>query len=189
MDRVQQLHATREQLDAGLADVAAAPADDGRLEMLVRRPDVDEREVLTEGVLEVGTGLVGDSYLARGSGSTADGAADPEAQLNLMSSRAVDLVTLGDRDRWPLAGDQMFVDFDLSTTNAPTGTRLRVGTATIEVSAKPHNGCSKFAARFGIEAARWVNSDRTLRLRGINARVVEAGTVRPGDRITKVPTD
>lgn len=179
----------REQLDAGLDAVAASPADDGRLEMVVSRPAVDERRVLDEGVLEVGAGLVGDSYLARGSTSTTDGSADPEAQLNLMNARAVDLVAGGDRSRWPLAGDQLFVDFDLSVSNAPAGTRLRIGTATIEVTAKPHRGCAKFADRFGIDAARWVNSDPELRLRGINARVVEAGSVRPGDRVTKLPTD
>ncbi len=182
-------HVTREQLDAGLATVTASPADDGRLEMVVARPEVDERRVLDEGVLEVGAGLVGDSYLARGSSSTADGSADPEAQLNVMNARAVDLVAGGDRSRWPLAGDQLFVDFDLSVSNAPTGTRLQVGSAVIEVSAKPHNGCAKFADRFGIDAARWVNSDRERRLRGINARVVVAGTVRAGDRISKLPAD
>jgi len=185
MDVVE--HATRHHLDAGLAAVAASPADDGRLEMIVCRPEVDGRRVLEEGVLEVGAGLIGDNYLARGSSTTEDGSADPEAQLNLMNARAVDLVALGDRERWSLAGDQLFVDFDLSVTNAPTGTRLRIGSATLEVSAKPHRGCAKFAQRFGIEAARWVNSDDELRLRGINARVVEAGTVRAGDRITKLP--
>ncbi len=179
-------HVKREQLDAGLATVAASPADRGSVEMVVARPAVDERRVLEEGVLEVGVGLVGDSYPTRGSTSTGDGSADPEAQLNLMNSRVLDLVAAGDRDRWPLAGDQFLVDFDLSVDHLPVGTRLSIGTAVIEVSAKPHNGCAKFAQRFGQDAARWVNRSKEQRRRGLNAMVIEAGVVRPGDRITKL---
>ena len=179
-------HATRTQLDAGRDAVAASPVDDGRVEMVVCRPDVDVRRVLEQGDLRVGAGLLGDNYLARGSSTTDDGSADPEAQLNIMNVHAVDAVAQGDRDRWALAGDQLFVDFDLSVTNAPAGTRLRIGSATVEVSPKPHRGCAKFADRFGIEAARWVNSEPDLRLRGINARVVEDGVVRPGDAIVKL---
>lgn len=154
--------------------------------MIVRRPAVDDREVVESAELVVGEGLVGDNYVARGDSKRPDGSAHPEAQLNLMNSRSVDAVSMGDRERWPLAGDQMFVDFDLSVSNVPTGTRLAIGSAIIEVSAKPHNGCNKFAARFGMEAARWVNSDKEVRLRGINAMVVQAGTITTGDTITKL---
>ena len=154
--------------------------------MIVARPEVDERKVLDRGELLVGEGLAGDNYLQRGNAKTPDGAAHPEAQLNLMNSRAVDLVADGDRERWPLAGDQVFVDFDLSVANVPTGTRLAIGSAVIEVSAKPHTGCAKFGARFGMDAARWVNSDKELRYRGINAIVVQGGTIQPGDAITKI---
>ncbi len=176
-------HLSAEQLDAGLADVTGSPDDVGTVEMIVRRPEVDGREVLVEGELVVGHGLVGDNYLARGS---RDGAAHPEAQLNLMNSRVVDLVADGDRSRWQLAGDQFFVDLDLSFGNLPIGTRLALGTAVIEVAAKPHNGCAKFAARFGQDAARWVNADKSQRRRGLNAMVVEPGTVRQGDTIRKL---
>lgn len=154
--------------------------------MIVRRPDEGEREVLDAGELVVGEGLVGDNYLARGSSKTPDGLAHPEAQINLMNSRSVDLVADGDRDRWPLAGDQFLVDFDMSLTNLPAGTRFRIGTAVLEVSAKPHTGCAKFAERFGMDAARWINSSKELRYRGINAMVVEAGEVKTGDSITKL---
>lgn len=179
-------HPTTAELDAGWSGAGAAPARRGTVEMIVCRPGVDERRVLDEGRLVVGGGLVGDNYLARGNRRTADGRADPEAQLNLMSSRAIDLVSGGDRGRWSLAGDQLFVDFDLSLENAPPGTRLSIGTAVIEVSAKPHNGCAKFAERFGTDAARWVNQRRDERRRGINAKVVEGGTVRTGDPIEQL---
>ena len=183
---MEMTHLSRAELDAGTAHVLASPSDEGTVEMVVRRPAVDEREVLGEGEFVVGEGLVGDTYLARGSSSTEDGAAHPEAQINVMNSRAIDLVAGGDRDRWPLAGDQLFVDLDLTTDNLPVGTRLRVGTAEIEVAAKPHNGCHKFSARFGVDAVRWVNGDKSQRRRGLNAMVVEPGVVRPGDPIVKL---
>ncbi len=179
-------HLTSEQLKAGQAAVDSSPADNGPLEMLVSRPTVDGREVLESGDLVIGQGLAGDNYVERGNAKTPDGSADPEAQLNLMNSRAIDLVADGDRDLWPLAGDQMFVDLDLSVANLPVGTRLAVGTAIIEVSQKPHTGCAKFAKRFGTDAARWVNSDPSRRFRGLNATVVQAGSVKPGDKITKI---
>lgn len=178
------LHPTLVELDAGLATLAASPTDHGTVELVLRRPSNGEREVLAEAELRVGIGVVGDNYLERGSAS---GPAHPEAQLNIMSSRAVDLVAGGDRSRWPLAGDQLFVDLDLSVENLPVGTRLRLGTAVIEVAAKPHTGCAKFRERFGVDAARWVNQDRERRRRGLCAMVVEDGLVRPGDTIDKLP--
>ena len=151
--------------------------------MIVARPAKRERTVLQQGELVVGAGLVGDNYLDRYPDRDEP---DPEAQLNVMNSRSVDLVADGDRERWSLAGDQLFVDFDITESNAPAGTRLAIGSAVIEVSAKPHTGCAKFTERFGIDAARWVNSKDGSRLRGINAKVVRAGVVRTGDTITKL---
>ncbi len=179
-------HLSTADLEAGAARVHASPSEQGTVEMVVRRPDVDQREVLDEAELVVGQGVAGDNYLARGSRETDDGSAHPEAQLNIMNAHSVDLVADGDKDRWPLAGDQLFVDFDLSLTNAPAGTRLQIGTATVEVTAKPHNGCAKFAQRFGVDAAKWANSSTEHRYRGINAAVVEAGVVRPGDAVVKL---
>lgn len=179
-------HLTSDELIARQTEVWDSPGNDGTLVMVVARPEEDAREVLDVGELIVGEGLAGDNYVVRGSTKTEDGKAHPEAQLNLMNSRAVDLCADGDKSLWPLAGDQLFVDFDLSVSNAPTGTRLAIGTAVIEVTAKPHHGCSKFAQRFGQDAARWVNSDKERRYRGINAAVVQAGVTKPGDTITKV---
>ncbi len=148
-----------------------------------------EREVLESAELRPLVGVVGDNYVERGDRRTPDGKADPLGELNVMSSRALEAVAGPDRGRWQLAGDQLIVDFDLSLENAPAGTRLEVGTAVIEVTTKPHNGCAKFSDRFGIDAARWINSRKDLRLRGICAVVVRPGTVQPGDQIRKLPAD
>lgn len=180
-------HPTAEELAAGLAAVRAAPRDAGTVEMIVRRPAVDAREVLAEGRLTAEDGLVGDSWRSRGSRSTPDGSADPDRQVTVMSSRYVDLIAGGDRSAWPLAGDQLYVDLDLSEASLPAGARLRVGTALVEVTEPPHTGCAKFSARFGSEALRVANSPegRTLRLRGLHVRVLEPGTVRQGDAIRR----
>ena len=176
-----------DELEAGLSEVLASPKDDGEVKMIVRRPDVDRREVLDAGDLDVTEGLVGDNWRSRGSRQTNDGSAHPEMQLNLMNSRVVALVAQSE-DRWALAGDQLFVDLDLGKENLPAGTRLAMGSAIVEVTAVPHLGCRKFVARFGLEATKFVNSRRgkKLCLRGINARVIEPGRVVTGDRIRKV---
>jgi hypothetical protein len=176
---------TTDQLEARIDHVAAAPSDVGRVELVVARPATGERLVLESAELRPGIGLVGDNYLERGSSKPEGGPADPLAELNVMAARPLDAVTGDDRERWALAGDQLIVDFDLSEANCPAGTRLAVGTAIIEVTSKPHNGCAKFADRYGIDAARWINSRRDLRLRGICAVVTEAGTVTPGDTIAR----
>jgi hypothetical protein len=181
------MYLTTEQLEAGLDFVRQSPKDGGRLEMIVRRPRVEAREVLEEGELDLEMGLVGDNWLERGSGRTADGSAHPDMQLNVINARLLDLVAQ-DRARWQLAGDQLVVDFDLSEENIPPGTQLAIGSAVIEVTAQPHTGCQKFVARFGREAMLFVNSPvgKQLHLRGINARVVQPGTIRPGDAVRKV---
>lgn len=179
-------HLTTEELLAGQDAVTESPSEYGTVELIVARPAENERQVVETAELIVGEGLAGDNYIERGNPSTPDGKAHPEAQLNLMNVRSIDLVSDGDRERWPLAGDQLFVDLDLSTSNLPAGTRLAIGSAVIEVSAKPHTGCAKFRERYGIDAARWVNSDDERRYRGINAVVVESGAVKPGDPISKL---
>jgi hypothetical protein len=181
-------HLTTEQLEAGLDEVLRSPAGEGTVELIVRRPAVDERELVEEAQLDLEEGLVGDNWHSRGSKSTGDGTSNRLAQLTLANARAVDLVAAGDRDRWALAGDQFYVDFDISQANLPAGTRLALGTAVIEVSELPHDGCVKFSARFGNDAHRFVNTKqhRHLNLRGINARIIEPGTVRRGDAIRKL---
>ena len=180
-------HRSADELTAGLDEILRSPAAEGTIELIVRRPAVDEREVLEEGLLDIDDGLVGDMWRARGSSRSPDGSANPDAQLTLMNARAAELVA-GSRERWPLAGDQLFVDLDLSVENLPAGTRLGVGRAVVEVTAEPHTGCAKFSARFGSDAITFVNKSpgRELRLRGVNARVVTPGAVRVGDAITKL---
>jgi len=172
-------HLTLAELEAGLDAIRSSPRDAGTIEMIVRRPASGEREVLTVGRLEPSAGLVGDRW----------GARTPRQgdSLTLMSSRVVALLAQ-ERARWPLAGDQLYVDLDLSGTNLPPGTRLAAGTAVIEVSAEPHTGCSKFRERYGIDAVRFVGSPvgKDLQLRGINANVVVAGDVQVGDLVRKL---
>jgi len=180
-------HRSTEQLSHGLDAIRSAPADAGVVRLIVRRPAVDEREVVQEAVLDVDEGLVGDTWRARGSGSTADGAADPQAQVTVVNARAAETIA-GEIDLWPLAGDQLYVDLDISEQNLPPGTRLSMGEAELEMSAKPHTGCAKYSARFGADALRFVASPegRALRLRGANARVVRGGVVRVGDSVLKL---
>ncbi len=177
-------HLGAEELAASLEHLRASPTDDGTLELVVRRGGVGERELLAEGVLDVTVGLVGDTWLERGSKRTPDGSAHPDMQLNVMNARVAEIVADG-RERMAMAGDQLYLDLDLSEANLPAGTRLAIGDAVIEVTELPHTGCAKFVDRFGAEAMRFVNgrTGRPLRLRGLNARVVQGGTVRPGDTV------
>ena len=180
-------HLTTAELEAGLDEIRRAPKDDGVLELIVRRPTVDAREVLDVGELDLDVGLVGDNWRARGSSATPDGSAHPEMQLNIMNVRSTMLVAQS-KERWPLAGDQLYVDMDLSEANLPPGTRLAIGDAVVEVTPVPHNGCKKFVARFGLDAMKFVNSPvgKELHLRGINAKVVQPGTIRVGDVVRKI---
>ena len=180
-------HLTTTELEAGLDHIRESPKDVGVVELIVRRPRTEEREVLTEAQLDPEQGLVGDNWIERGSSRTPDGSAHPDMQLNIMNSRVIALVA-HEPERWPLAGDQLFVNLDLSERNLPAGTQLSIGTAIIEVTPPPHTGCRKFVARFGLEAMKFVNSElgRELHLRGINARVIRGGVVRHGDLVKKV---
>lgn len=183
-------HRNAAELELALPEVRASPADDGRVELIVRRPAVDEREVLEVAVLDVGQGVTGDSWISRSSRRTPDGAPHPDMQLNIMNARVAALVAV-DLERRALAGDQLYIDLDLSPGNLPPGTRLALGSAVIEITDQPHRGCAKFAARFGQEALRFVNSaaGRELNLRGVNAKVVVGGEVRRGDIARKVRSD
>ncbi|MBD2433979.1 MULTISPECIES: MOSC domain-containing protein [Fischerella] len=177
-------HLTMEELQASLDEIRQSPKDKGVLELIVRRPQNGEREVLEEGELDLLEGLVGDNWRTRGSSRTSDGSSHPDMQLNIMNSRVIALVAQ-DKNRWQLAGDQLFIDMDLSAENLPPGIQLAVGSAVIEVTNQPHNGCKKFVARFGLDAMKFVNSPvgKQLRLRGINAKVVQPGVIRVGDLV------
>lgn len=181
-------HLTALELDAGLDDIRRSPKDEGRLELIVARQRAGERTVLDEGRLDPAEGLVGDTWKVRTHPRTG-APLSVDTQLNLMNARTVALVAQ-DRSRWPLAGDQLYVDLDLSYDNVPPGTQLAIGDAVIEVTAEPHTGCGKFVQRFGVDAMKFVNSPvgRSLNLRGINARVVAPGRIRPGDLVRRVPS-
>ena len=188
-DTARMSHRPLSELEAGLEEVRQSPADTGTLRAIVRRPATDERELTDVAQLNADDGLVGDTWKARGSRSTADGSADRTAQVTLMNARLAELITGSpDPAHWAIAGDQLYVDFDLSEANLPPGTRLVIGDAELEVSATPHTGCAKFSARFGVDALRLVSTPegRAMRLRGMNATVVRTGTVRQGDRVTKI---
>lgn len=181
------IHRSLTELEAALDEIRQSPKESGTVQLIVRRPEENAREVLEEGQLSLEEGLVGDMWQRRPCRRSTDGTAHPDMQLNLMNVRAIDLIA-GERDRWHLAGDQLFVDLDLSDENLPPGTRLSLGSAVIEVTDQPHTGCFKFQERFGADALKFVNSPigKELNLRGINAKVIQAGTVRPGDSVSRV---
>jgi hypothetical protein len=175
------------ELEAGMDYIRQSPTEHGVLKLIVRRPDVDLREVIHEGQLNLIEGLEGDTWKARGSSHTADGSANVNAQITVMNARAIALLAQ-DEERWPLAGDQLYIDMDLSDENIPAGSCLSIGSAIIEVSVQPHSGCKKFSSRFGVEAMKFVNSPegKRLHLRGINTKVIQAGTIRVGDLVKKI---
>ncbi|MEX2270655.1 MAG: hypothetical protein WD690_04260 [Vicinamibacterales bacterium] len=181
-------HLTMAQLEEGLDDIRQSPKDAGELKLIVRRPGVGHREVLDEGQLDTGEGLVGDTWRFRASSRMPDKTSPhPDTQINIMNARAIALVAK-DPARWALAGDQLYIDLDLSQRNLPAGTRIAIGSAILEVTSPPHTGCGKFVERFGLDAMTFVNSPvgRELCLRGINARVVHNGIVRRGDVARKI---
>ena len=179
-------HKTKEELEAGLTEVRKSPLNYGELKLIVRRPKIDAREVLEQGELDMATGLVGDCWGTRGSSSTADRKAHPLKQITVMNARCIELLA-GEKQNWPLAGDQLYVDMNLGYENIPPGTQLALGDAIIEVTEPPHRGCKKFSARFGQEAMRFVNSEagRELNLRGINAIVIKKGKITMGNVLQK----
>ena len=173
---------TRDELEKGLSFIKQAPKDQGVLELIVCRPAVGKRKELQTAELDLELGLIGDNWLARGYRKTADGSAHPD-----MNSRAISLIA-DSKSQWALAGDQFYVDMDLSKENLPPGTRLELGNAVIEITAEPHLGCKKFINRFGRDAALFVNSEKgkALNLRGVNAKVIKPGKVSVGSVIKKV---
>jgi MOSC domain-containing protein YiiM len=179
-------HIAAEVLEAGVDHIRQSPKTSGIVELIVRRPDTGLRDTPPEARLDESVGLVGDNWLARGSRMMPDHRANPDAQLTLMNARAIALIA-GAPDRWALAGDQLYVDLDLSTANLPAGARLQVGEAVIEITAEPHTGCGKFKARYGPAAVALVNSPegRELCLRGVNARIITGGNIRVGDVVVK----
>ena len=180
-------HLPIEALTAGLDHIRQSPKASGVLELIVRRPQTEAREVLDVGELDLAEGLVGDNWQQRGSSQTADGSAHPDMQLTLTNARLMALVAQ-EKQRWPLAGDQLYIDFDLSVDNVPPRTRLSLGAAVIQITEPPHTGCKKYAARFGLDALKFISSPagKQLQLRGVNAKVIRPGAIRVGDVVKKL---
>ena len=180
-------HPSATDLEAGLDEIRKSPKDESVLDLIVSRPEEDAREVMELADLNVEIGLVGDTWQDRPSIRSGDGKAHPDMQITMMNSRVADLVAQS-KDRWPLAGDQLFVDLDLSKANVPPGTRISVGEAILGATTQPHAGCKKFAEWFGVEALKFISepTNRELQLRGINLKVVQGGEIRPGDAVKKL---
>lgn len=178
---------TMTELEAGLGELGNSPQDNGTLEMIVCRPGIGERLAMEQANLHSIDGLIGDNWQTRGSKHTEDGSAHPEMQITIMNSRIIHLIAQ-DRSRWALAGDQLFIDLDLSVENLPPGQQLAIGTAVLEITRMPHNGCQKFTERFGHDASRFVNSveGRQLHRRGINARIIRPGIICVGNIVSKI---
>ena len=178
------MHRSITELETMVDGILSAPNDAGPIEMIVRRPAEGDREVVESAELSTEQGLVGDNWIDR-----VDENGEPyrPAQITLMNSRVADAVATS-RDRWPLAGDQIYVDLDISHENLPAGSRIQVGDAVVEISEVPHTGCDKFASRFGREALRFANVGvgKVNRFRGVNGFIVESGIVRVGDKVTKL---
>lgn len=182
------LETTYEEWLALYTSLDDPPKDAGSIGMLCIRPENAKREEVTAVKLSRVHGVVGDNWATRGSSKTKDGSAHPEMQVTLMNTSVVDLLADSDKDRWKLAGDQLFVDLDLSQSNLPIGARLQVGSAVLEVTAVPHTGCGKFLKRFGKGALKFVSTPEALqqRLRGVNCRVIQDGTVTIDDLVYKI---
>ena len=180
-------HLSAAELEAGLDEIRISPKDQSVLDLIVSRPEEDARETMELADLHVEVGLVGDTWRDRPSIRSGDDKAHPDMQIAMMNSRVAALVAQS-KDRWPLAGDQLFVDLDLSKVNVPPGTRISVGAAILEVTNPPHTGCEQFTARFGIDALKLISSPigRELQLRGITLKVVHGGEISPGDAVKKL---
>ncbi|HAA94123.1 MAG TPA: MOSC domain-containing protein [Dehalococcoidia bacterium] len=178
---------TMSELEAGLEYIRRSPKNEGPLDLIVSRPNEGEREVMDLADLNVELGLLGDTWKDRPSVRSVDGKAHPDMQITIMNSRVANLVAQ-DKSRWPLAGDQLYADLDLSTENVPPGTRLSVGEAILEATNQPHTPCKKFSSRFGIDALKFVSTaiGKELQLRGINCKVIQSGSIKPGDTLKKL---
>lgn len=180
-------HLTLEELQTAIPDISVSPSDHATVDMITRRPEAGQRDILETCELDETHGLVGDNWQQRGSSATPDGSANPDAQITIINTRIINAIA-GSKSRWHLAGDQLVIDLDLSHDNLPPGARLSIGTAIIELTAEPHTGCAKFMSRFGKDALRFVSGPQAMqqRRRGANAKIIKPGTIRIGDKATKL---
>jgi hypothetical protein len=175
------------ELESKLAYILESPKEEGILKMIVRRPDIDQREVIEQGELSISDGLIGDSWKLRGSSKTPDRTAHPEMQINIMNVRIIELIAKSEK-YWSLAGDQLYVDLDLSERNCPPGTHIAIGETVLEITKIPHRGCKKFMSRFGMDALKFVNSafGEAHHFRGLNAKILKEGVIKKGDSVIKL---
>lgn len=178
---------TQPEIDQRLSSVLDSPKDQGTVEMIVVRPFKNQRKTLIHVLFSPEAGVTGDNWKTQCWKKLNDGQSDPDVQVAIMNARMIDMLT-DDKAHWPLAGDQLFVDFDLSVTNLSPGDQLQIGDAVLQITAEPHRGCSKFKQRFGELAMHCVNSAQgdAHRLRGIYAKIISAGNVSVGDVIHKI---
>jgi len=180
-------HRTEVELQIGLELIKQSPKDQGTLELIVIRPKENERTVLIDAQLSSRLGVHGDDWFKNSYIRLPDGSPHPDVQVSLMNSRCIDLLAQ-EKSRWPLAGDQLYVDLDLSVDNLPVGQQLSIGSVILQVTDQEHTGCNKFAKRYGQAARIFVNSTvgKQLHLRGIYAKVVQDGSLKVGDRVIKI---
>ncbi len=174
-------------LQIGLEEIISSPKQTGTVEMIVSRPKIGTRKILKTAELDQHLGLIGDNWYDRDASSTQKKSPDKELQITIMNSRVIQLITQK-HDQWPLAGDQLYIEMDVSRKNLPPGSLLEIGSALLQVSEKPHTGCKKFSERFGLDALKFISSKqgRVLSLRGINASIIKSGIVQTGDKVIKV---
>ncbi|MEL6383140.1 MAG: MOSC domain-containing protein, partial [Cyanobacteria bacterium J06626_18] len=169
----------------------AAPKNRGILKMIVIRPQTNERRILDACELSLQGGAHGDAWANGTWKSLPDGSPHPDVQLTLMNYRVLEAIADTNEQR-ALAGDNLCLDFDLSSENLTCGDRLQIGqNVVIEVTDVPHDGCHKFKKRFGTAALSYINSaqGKALHLRGIYARVVADGIVNIGDPVAKMNSE
>lgn len=180
-------HLSRAELLAGLPEILASPKAEGTVEGIVVRPASEQRqEVGSIGVTLAG-GLDGDHWAKGCWKTTEDGEPHPDVQICMMNARCIDLIAQG-RDNWAPAGDNLFIDMDLTPDNMAPGQRLSIGSAIIEITETPHKGCAKFVQRYGRDACAFVNvrEGDQYKLRGIYGRVVQDGRLSVGDTVRKI---
>ena len=180
-------HLALTELNEGLPDILGSPKDNGTLAGIVIRPKKGVRRELDSCELSLALGVHGDRWAEGCWKTTEDGSPHPDVQICIMNARCIALIAQ-ERGNWAPAGDNLFIDLDLSPANTPPGTRLAIGTAVIEITDTPHNGCESFIARYGRDACVFVNTGegKRLRLRGIYGRVVQDGRVSIGDVVSNV---
>lgn len=180
-------HKTMEELKAGLPEILKSPQDNGEVKAVVVRPGSCERNMVPSCDVSLEGGVLGDHWAKGCWKTTDDGEPHPDVQICIMNSRCIELIA-GDQSNWAPAGDNLFVDMDLSPENLPPGQRVAVGSAIIEITDTPHKGCQKFIDRYGRDACVFVNlgDGDKYKLRGIYARTFEAGTISVGDTFRKL---